>query len=243
MSAKHAIIQAMALIDGAESASRFIEWFAEHWLSPLEEGDGCAAEELTAAEHRLGLRLPTMLTSCYRLLGRRSDLTSRQDRLLRPDQLRLDEDVLVFRVENQHCAIWGVRVSQLAQPDPPVVFRELTRDGRTPWQPFLERLSLAAVEMVLSEALLSAEPDDDVSDNRELDEKTLEGVEERFERLPFPDYPLWADPDGPPVRWFTGSGLILRDDSRQWLWVRSRTTAQLDTFRAAFPGDWIMQPD
>ncbi|WP_149824501.1 hypothetical protein [Streptomyces tailanensis] len=233
----------MAPIDDAESAFRFVEWFAEYWLSPLEDEDGRTAEEITAAEHRLGLRLPATLTSCYRLPGRRGDLTSRQDRLLRPDQLRLDKNVLVFRVENQHCAVWGVRVSQLAQPDPPVVFRELTRDCRTPWRPFLERLSLAAVEMILSEALLSAEPADDVSDNRELDERALQGVEEHFERLPFPDYPLWADPDGPPVRWFAGADLILRDDARQWLWVRGRTTAQLDTFRAAFPGDWIMQPD
>ncbi|WP_405681998.1 hypothetical protein [Streptomyces sp. NBC_00057] len=231
------------MIDDAESASRFIEWFGEHWLSPLEENDGCTAEEITTAEHRLGLRLPSTLTRCYRLLGRRSDLTSRQDRLLRPDQLRLDQDVLVFRVENQHCASWGIRVTQLAQPDPPVVFRELTRDACMPWKPFLECLSLTTVEMVLSEAVLFAEANDDVSDNRELDEETLQGIEECFERLPFPDYPLWADPDGPPVRWFADSDLILRDDARQWLWVRSRDTAQLDTFRAAFPGGWIMQPD
>lgn len=243
MSAKRAITKAIATIDDAESASRFIEWFAEHWLSPLAEDDGCTTEEITAAEYRLGLRLPSTLTSCYRLLGRRSDLTSRQDSLLRPDQLRLDEDVLVFRVENQHCAIWGIRASQLAQPDPPVVFRELSRDGHTPWRPFLERLSLAMVEMVLSEALLSAEADDDVSDNRELDEETLQGIEEHFERVPFPDYPLWADADGPPVRWFAGTDVILRDDARQWLWVRSRSTARLDTFRATFPGEWITQPD
>jgi hypothetical protein len=41
---------------------------------------------------------------------RRADLTSNQDALLAPDQLRLDQtgDALVFRLENQSCARWGI---------------------------------------------------------------------------------------------------------------------------------------
>lgn len=229
----------MAAVGDAAGAWAFIGWFAEHWRSPLRDGDGCPDEEIAAAERRLGLRLPDALASCYRLLGRRGDLTSTQDRLLDPGRLRIDGDVLVFREENQGCAEWGIRVAPPAHPDPPVVFRVADVRGRAPWRPFLGRMSLAAVEMVLFEAVLS----DGACDNRELDADTLAGIERRFTRLPVSDYPFWADPDGPPVRWFADPELILREEARGWLWVRGRGTARLDALRAEFPGEWMLRPD
>ncbi len=60
---------------------------------------------------------------------------------------------MVFRVENQHCASWGVAVSDLASADPPVCIQD--RAGG--WEPFLDRVSVACVEMVLSEVLLGCE--------------------------------------------------------------------------------------
>ncbi|WP_256098618.1 hypothetical protein [Streptomyces agglomeratus] len=54
--------------------------------------------------------------------------------------------VLVFRSENQGCAFWGVRPADLGQDDPPVFVQ-----ARHGWVPFLDRVSLACVELVLSE--------------------------------------------------------------------------------------------
>ena len=146
--------------------------------------------------------------------------------------------MLVYRVENQSVALWGVPLVKMAQPDPPVVvacnFEDVT------WEPYLERFSLACAEMVLSESLFSAPSGR--SDNRELDPAEVALVEQRFARLALPDYPLWASPGGS-VRWYTGPDVVSCDFAGTWLWVRARTTAGLDAVRAALPGDWLMLPD
>lgn len=234
---------AVSAVCDAAGATRFAEGFMARWTRPRTRGDGCRPDETAAAEQRLGFPLPDALTACYRLLGRR-DLTSRQDPLLPPDRLWVEDDVLVFRVENQHCALWGVPVPHLGEADPPVVFQNVAHTRPTGWRPFLDRFSSATVEMVLSEALLyGGGTEGDVNDNRELDEKTLRAVEDRFDRIPFPDHPPWANPDGHPVRWFADDGLLLRDDARQWLWVRARSAARLNALRTALPGDWITRQD
>jgi hypothetical protein len=106
-----------------------------------------------AAEQRIGAELPAALREAYLLFGRRPDLTARQDRLVPPRELGFDDPgtAVVFRVENQYCAEWGVAAAGLASTDPPVYVRDRSRGG---WEPFLDRVSVACVEMVLSEVLL-----------------------------------------------------------------------------------------
>lgn len=225
-------------------AWRFIRRFAESWLTPLTDADGWTEADLRAAEERLKVGLPAALREAYGLFGRRKDLTSVQDRLLGPNGLVVDQagEVLVFRRENQGCTCWGVPMARLDRPDPPVVFWLDARDPRQAgWRPFLERFSLACVELVLYESMFSAPLE--LGDNRDLDAAAAALLEQRFARLAFPDYPLWAVPDGPPMRWFGGADVLLRDDAGSWLWVRGRTTAALATVRAALPGDWVMVAD
>ena len=104
-------------------AWRFIRRFAESWLTPRGDDDGWTEVELRAAEQRLGVRLPAAICQACALFGRRHDLTSRQDRLLSPGELEIDRtgDVLVYRVENQSVAVWGVPLAAMGRPDPPVV--------------------------------------------------------------------------------------------------------------------------
>ncbi len=131
-----------------------------------------------------------------------------------------------------------MRLADLDRPDPPVVFRlDSFRPEERVWQPFLDRVSLACVEMVLSEWMLSS---GDWADNRELDPCAVEALEARFARLPMPDYPLWAEPDGPPVRWFGSEGVVLRDDASAWVWVHAVSAQRLADVRHAMPGDWLM---
>jgi hypothetical protein len=61
-------------------------------------------------------------------------------------------------------------------------------------------------------------------------------------RLAMPDYPMWAAPQGPPIRWFSGPDVLIRDDSREWMWVAARTPEALQGVRQAIPGDWLIEP-
>ncbi|MFF8913748.1 SMI1/KNR4 family protein [Streptomyces sp. NPDC015032] len=211
-----------------EAAWRFIRAFARDWSQrPLTGTDGYAPAELDTAQARLGLPLPTALREAYQLLGHRTDLTDNQDVLLAPQDLYLDEDrgVLVFRVENQSCAYWGIRVSDLDQDDPPVVARaDLIRPTTEDWTAWLGRVSVAFVEIVLSEALCA---DEDLMGWVTPDDAGLpENIAGTFQRLPFPEYPISQQPGS---RWYAHDEIILRDD-RQTALFRARTEAALDRF-------------
>jgi hypothetical protein len=219
-----------ALRDRA-AAWTFILDFAATWVTPLTAADGFDAAELDAAEARLGVRLPAALREAYRLFGRREDLTCNQDRLLPPDELVVDHGMLVFREENQWVALWGVPVEDLDQDDPRVVMwvslADPNADAISPW---LDRLSVACVEMVLSESLFVPE---ELSDSLEMTEDDLELLERWCTRLPMPNYP-----HGEETRWYTAPDLLLRNDSETWLWVRARTPEALEGVRERLPGDW-----
>ncbi|GAA2952239.1 hypothetical protein GCM10010478_61010 [Streptomyces erythrogriseus] len=88
--------------------------------------------------------------------------------------------VLVFRSENQGCAFWGVRLGDLDQDDPPVFVQ-----ARHGWVPFLDRVSLACIELVLSETLFGG--GGRLYNACELPADLLEAVPERFKRVALPD--------------------------------------------------------
>ncbi|MFE2929525.1 SMI1/KNR4 family protein [Streptomyces sp. NPDC059278] len=211
-----------------QAAWRFVRAFARDWSRhPLTEADGYAPADLDAAQARLGLPLPTALREAYQLLGRRPDLTDNQDSLLAPKDLYLDADrgVLVFRVENQSCAYWGIRVTDLDQADPPVVVRaDLVRPTADDWAAWLGRVSVAFVEIVLSEALCA---DEDLMGWVTPDDTGLpEDIAATFRRLPLPEYPTSQQQGS---RWYAHDEIILRDDCGATMF-RARTEAAFDRF-------------
>ena len=215
----------------------FIRWFAAEWVAPLAPGDGVGRDVLRAAEQHIGAELPAALGEAYLLFGRRPDLTARQDRLVPPRELRLDDSgtTLVFRVENQQCAEWGVAAADLASADPPVWIRDHHHGG---WEPFLERVSVACVEMVLSEVLAGARNHGNAC---ELPSELIPVVESAYEQMALPEYPLWAE-RSITVRWFSAPGKLLRMDGRGpycRLFVRGRTLPDLESICATIPGPWI----
>ncbi|WP_220449462.1 SMI1/KNR4 family protein [Nonomuraea longispora] len=107
-----------AMADRA-GAWNFIRGFAATWRSPLADGDGWSEADLDAAEARLGLRLPAALREAYQLFGRRTDLTSLQDVLLSPADLKVTDQALVFRVENQAAVFWGIPIAGWSSPTLP----------------------------------------------------------------------------------------------------------------------------
>jgi hypothetical protein len=215
----------------------FIDEFAAAWTRPLVREDGYGEDVLQSVEEHLGVRLPPTLREAYLVLGKRTDLTARQDPLLPPGRLRMDqaEAVIVFRRENQACAEWGVAAADPPDPaDPPVYVR---RSGDRKWEPFAARMSLACAEMVLSEVLLGAEfmAMCDVSGV-----PAAATAESLYQRVTLPEYPLWCD-TAITSRWFAAPGKLLRIDGRGpycWLVAAGQTHNDLKSICAAIPGDW-----
>jgi hypothetical protein len=235
-----------AAVAGRAGAWQFIRDFARLWRSPLADGDGYSEADISAAQERLGVRFPAALREAYGLFGRREDLTSNQNDLFSPGQLCLAGEVLVFRREAQWCAEWGVRLDQPGNPDPPVVADGMEggngpdgmETGRRPdWTPYLDRFSLACLEIVLSESLFTGVG---LSDSKQLDDACERSLERDFTRLALPADPLWTGP--PIIRWFAGRDVIMRADGDAWLWVRARTVSALDLVRKAMPGGWQPTP-
>jgi hypothetical protein len=229
-------------LDDRQAAWRFVRGFAANWLTPLAEDDGWSGAELDAAEDQLGLRLPAALREAYGLFGRRRDLTSNQDTLLRPDELYLDAagEALIFRVENQSFARWGVRTADLDQPDPPVAIKlDLRSEPAESWHAWLGTFSSACIEILLSESIYACE---ELGDHKAQEEGEAEQLEQRYAQLALPDYPT-PPIGGTAVRWFVGPDVVLRDDQQGCLWARARTAAALDAVRHDLPGYWLMIDD
>ncbi|SEL81463.1 hypothetical protein [Streptacidiphilus jiangxiensis] len=218
----------------------FARWFADTWMGrPLEPEDGHGEDELAAAEADLGFELPAALREGYALLGRRDDLTRQQDPLVPPAGLYVDNalgGVLAFRHENQGCATWAIPLAEIEQDDPPVVVE--SSEG---WIPFLDRMSLAWVELVLGESLFGA---DRLSlyDACELPDTLLPNLRTGYARVDLPDHPMWASKDDSPVRWYAAPGRLVRRDGVQdqsWIHAHGRTLADLDSIREELPGPWV----
>lgn len=109
---------------------------------PLSSGDGVSDDEVTSAEQRLGLRLPRLLREFYLLAGKRTDLNHASCQLVHPTALQIEEEKLVFYVENQAVCVWGVRAEDLEVDDPPVVRGDsVAWSAQWEWEPQFERFS------------------------------------------------------------------------------------------------------
>lgn len=193
----------------------FLRRFARAW--GLRDGGG--DPERFAA--RLGVALPVALREAYAIGG-----------VLDPGALEVRDDVLVF-----HCAdpmiaeaMWGVPLDVVGRPDPPVVVKV----GGV-WLPYLDRVSLACVDVALTEVVQGH--DEGLCNAGELAVDAVGPAMAAFDRVPLPDLPMWVDVEESPVRWWSGPGQLLRThgEGGVWLWVSAQTGDDLDAVYAAVP--------
>ncbi|KAA8641953.1 hypothetical protein EYZ11_010229 [Aspergillus tanneri] len=212
----------------------FIRSFTYHWVTQLEEGDGYSDADLSTAEERLGISLPAAFKEAYALFGRRSDLTRNQEYLLEPTDLYLDHGALIFRHENQGGALWGILVSDLQHPDPPVYYCPIIVNNVVgDWELWLGRFSLACVDLILFESLNDSSMPIEYHSG---DDNDLKLIEQLYTELPSPEGLDSYTPFN--VRWFTGTDVLLYYTGFD-LHVRARTRGALSSVRENIPGDWL----
>lgn len=208
------------------------------WTKPLTRGEGLTDGTLWGAEQRIGVELPAALREAYLLFGLRADLTAEQDRLVPAWELALDHSdaAVVFRDECQHVAEWGVAGADLGSADPPVYVRHV---GVGDWQPFLNRVSVACVEMVLSEVLAGRRQRGAVC--LDLPGELIAVVESAYQQMALPEYRAWYNSDLT-MRWFSAPGKLLCMHGRKprcVLMAGGQTLADLRSMKATVPGPWI----
>lgn len=229
-----------ARADGA--LLRFVEEFAAAFARPIDDCDGFGELELREAEERIGVRVPSALREAYLVFGRRADLTRSQDPLLPPSRLRLDvtNNVLVFRAESQACASWGIALDALDRDDPPVLV-DHAPDRGSRWSPFIDRTSLAVLDLVLSETTLGGGRE--LRDMCEVSSDELPNILTGYSRLELPDYPNPGWAEYMPIRWYSAPGRLLRVDAETesfaWLVARGRRRHDLKAMVREIRGRWM----
>jgi hypothetical protein len=110
---------------------QLLDAFLDRWFQPGRSDRGIPADELRAAEERLGVALPAALAEWYERYGNLTEVWNLQDSLLPPSKLRLGKSgLLTFGVENQSVVRWTIRLSDLPSDDPPVILDDFaTLDG------------------------------------------------------------------------------------------------------------------
>ncbi len=206
------------------AAWRLIADLAAFWDAPLRPGDGRTDAELDAAEARLGLRLPAALREAHRLLGNRPDLTSNHDTLLAPEELYVDQGCLVYRVENQSCAYWGVPLAALGQDDPPTVCWPDAADPEI--APWTARLSVEFLALVLIEPLLDQDAYTDAGEVDLADLADWTELPPLYE--PDVDTHLFARPDA-----------LLVVQGGFWTAMRAVSEEALDALCEKLPVSWL----
>lgn len=200
--------------------------FINHWYSPFSEYAGVSEAELIRAEERLGIKLPKALREFYLLLGRRKDITSNQNCLLKPDQLLIDNDLLIFYVENQAVVRWGVRLPDMGLDDPPVMLDDYLGEVIQENDAFTEFV----LQMIIHETVLTSPHSASAAINRFVSQQ----VEQYYERLGFPDWhwPVY------PTRFNGDKDTIVIVNSTEWIWVAARHQSALNRIDQLLKVEW-----
>lgn len=213
-----------AVADPGDRAAvwRVAELLAADWSGrPLTPADGYTDADLDAVASDIGHPLPAALREALKLFGRRNDLTRNQDPLSTPEELGVYEGALIFRNENQGVCVWGVRIEDLDQDDPPTCFRpDLADKSEEEWIPWTDKLSLALAEALMSETVMAQV--EGLSDAWEPGDETPEDT--GLTALPRIQPPWYQ------TSWYVGDDILAHVADGAWISVRARTSEALTAY-------------
>jgi hypothetical protein len=188
-----------------------------------------AEDALTQAELRLNIALPHALREGYRrLLASRGMNT--QDRFVPLHELVVERGHLTFRVENQGCAAWAVRIDD--DPHDPGVW---IRSAHSEWCLDAGPLSSFFVFAALSEAIFGP-PN---CANAEVVERQLEQLESNFRQVDVEAFAYWPDPTIG-CRFFGDVGTLIADHAGAWLWAASLSSTGLSRVTELITTEWTI---
>jgi hypothetical protein len=162
----------------ADARFSILQTLVEYWHGPIGPEDGLAEETLAL------FPMPALLRRWYRWAGRRSDILSGQNFLLVPERIEIEDERLLFYVENQWCYAWAT----LPEGDDPPVFGRVDNAG--PWQAEGVALSEHLIHACLFEAMFHAPYSADAA---WLDEGTLKKIVTIIPQLAVPPW-RWNGP-------------------------------------------------
>jgi hypothetical protein len=113
---------------------------------PLSKSTALPSKVLTAAEKRLGLRIPAALRDYYLVAGRERRFSACHNRLLPPAKWSVNKDRLIFMEENQRVVWWGVSTRNPRSDDPPV--SQGINDEPITWHPEHRKCSVFLAVML-----------------------------------------------------------------------------------------------
>ena len=210
-------------------APEAVDGFMARWHGDADEG----ARNLAAPDF-----LPEVLRRFYARHGTAASAFL-INRLLPPSEVGMEENFLVFYVEEQAVYLWGISVDDLELPDPPVWCRE--NEPGKPWVQDAPTLSVFLVQMLVMSAALNG-PHGAAAAwlSPEVTERVLASLKQL-------DLPPWHWP-GHPARWYAGDDVVAfaspnvapgeEGDPHLSVWVGSLTEEGVRFIEPHLSDDW-----
>lgn len=121
-------------------------------LFDIKDDFGFPNEEIERAENRLKIKFPYLLRKYYKELGNHKKLNQTQDSLLDLERVKFeDNEFLIFYVENQYVAIWGIPKNEITKENPSV-FRKVDNNE---WELDSRNLSSFLTSMALMQSIFA----------------------------------------------------------------------------------------
>jgi hypothetical protein len=140
-----------------EKPNRYVEAITRILRAPAKS-DGCSNTELTYAEKKLGVKLPPGLREFYAAAGRIDQINLAHNRLLKPEEIRIEGGYLIFYEENQVVVQWGLPVKALKSDDPPVFQCPGEPENESDWYQESDSVSRFLMAMTHAQAAVGGLP-------------------------------------------------------------------------------------
>lgn len=185
--------------------------------------------EIKKAEARLGIDLPQILRKYYQELGNHQKLNQAQNSLLSLEKINLDKDgFLVFYVENQYVAIWGIHKDELKEVNPKV-YRKVDNDK---WELENKKLSSFLNSMAFMQAIYSFNYHANICG---VDDKYDNIVTDNYRELE-ETFPLWN------VKFYRNQAheliMVFRNKKQTDMFVAAKNKKEFDAIINKFDFEW-----